>query len=593
MFVGGSFTGASDLSARNTAGCAGNTGCLNDDFDNALAYYMELQADFASVADNVVASIQFDALILHCQDPNAESYSVTIPGSYYSEGQFTDYTIENCNANKSQLVINIDGTNDVYFEGDNIHGWDQELILFNILGSGRTINVETEIDGSILSPQNTYYQTGGVVKGIVIVGDISDVLQINRLHCPTPAPPVHPTPSDMTCPFWEGICTGLDFPLGNSVASFRDFGVISFGSFVAGTGDIEGRLACAHDVTLGAGYSIGYQLSTLNDAPDNSLPYALVVGGDLCWTSGAIYPSGTGVPYPGDEEFIFVGGTTCDSTQADLAADVSATCGDQADCLAGYFGAAQTCYEQFSSDLSGLSDNVQQSVLYDALILTCSDITDTEYVVSFDASIMSTFTYVTTSNCNMQANWVVNILGNGDVNFNGDSFPAAPGGVVYNVVGCGRTVTVTGTALAGSLLAPCSTLDQTGGVIIGKVVAGDITMSLQINKLDCPNPGTVTVTTPLTGDAPNGVNNLPVASIIIAANDQITLNGNSYTVVASSGNTLYISPPLMSSASAGDIVTAQVDASQGRNPGSDKAPNSASVATFSVALIVAILALFF
>jgi len=593
IFVGGSSTGEPDLVGRSTGSCAGNAGCLNDDFDNALAYYTQLQAAFASVADNAHASIIYDGFTLVCDDATSSSYSVTVDGSLFADGAFTYYTIDSsCNVN-AQLVINIGGSGDVFFEGDNIHGWAQELILFNILGSGRVINIDTEVDGSILSPMNTYYQPDdGVVKGLVIVGDIQQVLQINRLYCPVPAPPVHPTGA--TCPAWEEICTGLDFPLASQVASFRDFSVISFGSFVANTGDIQGRLAAALDVTLGAGYSIGYELSTLNDAPDNSLPYSLVVGRDLCWTSGTLYPSGTGSPYAGDEEGIFVGRSVCSGTADYLASEVSGGCGATTACLGGYFSAAQSCYQTMSDDLAALSDNVQQNVQYDALILTCSDNTDTEYVVSLTPDIMATYTYITTSNCNFQANWVVNIRGTDDVSFNGDSFPAAPGGIVYNVIGCGRTIEVSGTAVTGSILAPCSTLHQTGGVIIGKVVAGDITFSLQINKIDCPNPGDVTVQSPTSGDAPSGSPSLPIASVVFAANDQVHVAGDNtvYTVSASNGNNIYITPSLAQDTPAGTLVSAQVDATMGRNPGGDKVPNSSSVITFSLALF-AFLALFF
>jgi len=51
------------------------------------------------------------------------------------------------------------------------------------LNWGRTIKVETEVRGNILAPRNTLVQTGGVVKGKVIVGDVPMMLQINRPNC--------------------------------------------------------------------------------------------------------------------------------------------------------------------------------------------------------------------------------------------------------------------------------------------------------------------------------------------------------------------------------------------------------------------------
>jgi len=302
----------------------------------------------------------------------------------------------------------------------------------------------------------------------------------------------------------------------------------------------------------------------------------------------------TGSPYAGDEEGIFVGGNTCQGTADYLAEEVTGGCGAQAACLGGYFSAAQSCYQTMSSDLAALSDTVQQNVQYDALILTCSDNTATQYVVSLTPDIMATYTYITTSNCNFQANWVVNIRGDSDVYFSGDSFPAAPGGIVYNIIGCDRMVHVSGTAVTGSILAPCSTLNQTGGVIIGKVVAGDIMFSLQINKIDCPNPGTVTVQSPTSAPAPAGLPSLGIASVVFAANDQVHVAGDNtvYTVTASNGNNIYITPSLAQDTPAGTLVSAQVDGTMGRNPGGDKVPNSSSVITFSFALF-AIVALFF
>jgi len=382
--------------------------------------------------------------------------------------------------------------------------------------------------------------------------------------------------------------------MGGEVHSFRDFGVVSFGSFVAATGDVEGRLAVRNNVNVGAGYTIGFELRTANNQPDNSLPYSLIVGRDLCWPSGSLHPDGSGRPYAGANEDAFVGGQVCQETQNYLLQEVVNSCGGNEGCLDRFFDSARSCYEGYQDSLASLSDNVQQTVEWSALRLTCSDNSASQYVVSLTPATMSQYTYITLDNCNFQASWVINIRGTEQVNFRGDSFPAIPGGIVYNILGSERIIDVSETAVKGHILAPNNILHQTGGVIIGKVVVADVTFSLQINKHSCPNPGTVTVPVPTTEEAPALSDFLQVASIAFQAEDVVTINGNAYSVVAATNSKkIFVSPALVSTVPAGSIVSTQVDGTHSRNPGTDEEPNSSSVVSISIALLVAMLALFF
>jgi fibro-slime domain-containing protein/choice-of-anchor A domain-containing protein len=591
IYMGGVYTGGvADLQARIVnSPCAG---CLNADFDSALAYYTLLSQSFDGVADNIVVTAQFSGLNIACNNLALSSYSVHIKASDLSASTWFIEPFTGCNLN-AQIVFNvIMDQATVTFQGDHLKGFKNERVLWNILGSGKTVVVMTEVTGSILAPNHIYNQPGfGVVKGNVIVGDVTQAHQINRLHCEPPAPPPNP-PAYHYCPFFETNCEGLNFPLGNGVYSFRDFNVVSFNDFIANTGDVEGRVAAKRDVRFGNGYSVGFVLDTSNSQPDNSLPYSLIVGRDLTWGSGSLHPDGTGYPLPGNREDMFVGGvSTVHASLVDRR--TGGPCGTPG-CLDSYFNAAKNCYEGFSTVLSNQADNVAKTIVFSLLELTCSAQLD-RYVVSLTPLEMAQFTYTSLVNCNFQAEWIINIRGSGEVQFRGASFPGLPGGVVYNVIG-ERYITVTGTSVNGHLLAPSSTLNQTGGVVVGKVVAGDVVFSLQVNKPDCPNPDQVYVTTTTEEPADEGESYIQVASLSsLRAGDNIVVAGNSYTIVSAfndGADKFEINRGLVGNVPAGSVVGGHVDGAASR-PSVDPAPtSSASIVAISCALFV-ILALLF
>jgi fibro-slime domain-containing protein/choice-of-anchor A domain-containing protein len=589
IFVGGTFTAPDYLQSRRTGGPCAADGCLDNDFDNAALYYSQLSDAFAGVSDNAQAAVMYGGLTLTCNDVTATGYSVTIDGALFSTVTYYLSSV-NCNAN-AQLVINIVGTSDVLFSGDNIYSPPQEKILFNIVGSNRNIKITTEVRGNILSPNNQYVQSSGVVMGLVIVGDVQSSLQINRVHCENPAPtPVPVTPSNL-CPGFETACEGLNFPLDSGVYSFRDFNVISFNTFTAATGDIEGRLAAKRDVTLGAGYSIGYQLQTANNQPDNSLPYSLVSGGNVNWVSGQLYPDGSGLPFPGTEEDMFVAGTFTGPSYLQARATGGPCPSTNVNCLDTYFNAAHDCYQTYQDTLASYNDNVAKDTQFSALELTCSDDTLDTYYITLTSTDLTSTTYTTVSNCNFQASWVLNIAGTDDITLTGGSFPAIPGGVVYNVLGSGRTITVTGTQVNGHLLAPNNILYQTGGVIVGKVVAGDITFALQINKQNtCPQP--VTVTIPNTASNSSDGTTTFFTSNCFRDGDIVSYGSESAVVATAVGTKVTFNHPV--NAQAGDLFTVTVSSTDGsRVQTSTPSASSSSVVSFAVAVVVALIALAF
>jgi len=499
-----------------------------------------------------------------------------------------------CNPN-AQIVFNIQMDQaTVSFNGDHLRGFKNERVLWNILGSGKTVIVNTEVTGTILAPGHSYNQPGnGVVKGNIIVGDVAQAHQINRLHCEPPAPPPNP-PTYHYCPFFETNCAGLNFPLGGGVYSFRDFNVVSFKDFTANTGDVEGRVAVQRDASFGNGYSVGFLLETSTSQPDNSLPYSLVVGRDLSWGSGSLHPDGSGLPFPGQREDMFVGGNSVVHSSL-VNRRTGGPCGTPG-CLDSYFNAARNCYEGFSTVLSNQADNVVKKIEFSNLELTCSNPNLARYVVSITPEDIALYTYTTLVGCNFQAEWIINVRGVGTVNFRGGSFPGLPGGVVYNVIGT-RDVSITETKVNGHVLAPGGTINQPGGVIVGKVVAADITFSLQINKPDCPDPDTIIVTTTTEEPEQGGDTFLSVSSLSsLRAGDNIAVGGASYTIVAAytdaNGKDFFQVDHNLGVIPAGSIVSANIDGSAAR-PAVDTAPtSSASIAAVSFALF-AILALLF
>jgi len=480
LYVGGTFnTPAADLAERRTND-AQSAGTFDAEFDNARAFYTQVQAALAAVADNVVIDVLYGTATITCP-AGVTSYSGSIKNA--DLGTVSSYAFVGCAA-EIQMVINVlaDGNQVNFHSGAmNVNDRRPERTVFNVLGSGVVDFASVGFEGSVLAPNYVYQQNGGYTHGIVIVADAPTTWQINKLSCVRPTPPATPSP----CVSFEETCAGTLFtaPGATIQGDSREYNLISFKDFVANTGDVEGRVLVRNDFTVGSGFSVGDKISTSNDVPDRRQSYSLIAGGDCKWNSGALYPQGDNIPFAAQTEYAFCGHSF--TAPADLMARQGGSCPeDNLGCLESIFDELKGCYDGYADSLSKIQDNTQIEVKESALVITCNnDASADSYAVTIDSSIMSQYTYTITSNCNYQAYWTVNIVGNGDVTFSGDSFPAVPGAVVYNVQGC-RTINVRDTSLNGHLLSTCSVLNQTGGVILGKVVVGDVAMSLQINKED-------------------------------------------------------------------------------------------------------------
>jgi choice-of-anchor A domain-containing protein len=525
------------------------------------------------------------------------------------------------------LTVNIIGTGDVNFykisnsllwgnaadqallpnkpSGDN-----QNRLLWNIVGTGRTINAGGAAPaGVLLAPTGILNHPGGVWKGTIIVGSVVASNQVNRLVCPEHPLPPNPPPSSHVCPYYENTCAGFgfNFPQRNTIVSFRDFNVVAFGSFYDHGGDVEGRLAVGGNADLD-NFAVGLEIHSIN-GPDNVLPYALVVAGDATWGQGGgqVWPTGDSNidKWPAVREDIFVGGTF-NAPQYLLERRTGQCQSDQPGCLNTWFTNAKACYEGISSSFATQPANVDVSTQFtNGLLLSCHDATATQYVANVDSAALNGITWYFLDGCNFHSEWVINVVGTGNVVITGGSFPAVAGGVVYNVVGSGRYIEVKSTGLAGHLLAPDNDLNQTSSVIVGKVVVRNYLFANQVNK-PCPSNLNTPVTVPsVVTDTPvyskrqSSYNTFTATKDVFIVGDVVHTDAGVTTIVAREGNVYTVNPPLTSPLAVGSVVyTVVTDTNAPREayvaptPSTSAQDNAASGVTVFFALVALLLVLF-
>jgi len=181
IFVGDTFIAPLYLQERRT-GFSTYIGDRDAECSDAQTYFTNLQNNFASQTPNVHFDIlggTGDGLLLHCHDSTAKWYYVNIPAETMSVLNW--YQLDSCNL-AAYWIVNIVGTGNVLFKGDR---WPSvvERLVYNVIGSGRTINVETGLFGNLLAPNNILVQKTGVTQGLVVVGNVQYLLQANKPNC--------------------------------------------------------------------------------------------------------------------------------------------------------------------------------------------------------------------------------------------------------------------------------------------------------------------------------------------------------------------------------------------------------------------------
>jgi len=548
-FAGRSFNVApdqvnGDLPKRFTGQCKStDPGCLNDDFDSAQNYYKKLAAAFAAVPAN--AQLAFpgtepNGALITCDSNTATQYKIDITAATLANVQYWKPRDSSCNSKAGvSFVINIIGTDAITFRqgadlnpgASNALNVPAGFILWNVVGA-RTIKTLGQSPwGNLLAPEATVDNAPGfgTWTGILIAKDFKSINQINKPDCPLSAPPPEPEPEVPLCPWFEGRCSGLNFPLNNKIASFRDYHVISFQDFNSFAADVEGRVATQRNLQV-TGYSIGAELQTT--VYENSLDYAMVVGNNADFSDGSIFPDGSGTPYPGARENIFVGGQFSSATPDYIQQrrpEPQGRC-QTPGCLSPAFSAAFGCYKQFQAALAAATPNAVSSVQYGGLKIQCDSPTAERYTVRVNPDDLLQITYYWTENCNIQAQWVLNIVGTGNVNISGDNFPANPGAIVINFLGSGRRLNIAN-SIFGSILAPENEIYQESGVIIGKIVAGNIARVKQVNIVHCPTVEEIKLKVPAARQSPRGNIVYLYSSDSIRVDDIVNLPGNPDAVV--------------------------------------------------------------
>jgi len=546
IFVGGQFVAPAYLQQRRTGKCS-FSGCLDHDFSIAKNYYSLLSSAFSSLPDNMHYTVVNGGVQFTC-DAESSEYTVTISDTDFNQIRYYQTSLlppckAPVNGEGVQFVINVAGNADIAFGDDFIRFAKPEWILYNVLGSNRFIKSTKEVHGSILAPSNSLNQQDGTIIGNVIVGSTVVTHQINRLHCPRrPPPPVIP-PSQPVCPFFESKCDGLVLPVGPKVSSFRDYSVISFDDFTSLGADVEGRVAVKDDVHI-TSYSIGLELRTGNGGLDNSVPYALLVGDDAYFSDGSVYPDGSDPQYKGETENIFVGNVF---TAPDyLQQRRTGSCNGVRHCLDSKFDAARRCYQSQSDFFAAQTDNLDIESKYNGLKFHCWDGTATRYYASLTPAMFVDITYYVLDNCNVQAEWILNIRGDGDLTILGDEFPTPASATVYNFIGSGRTWIIPGNTISGTILAPGNDiLQETGGLVIGKIIAGNVTQVHQVNIVRCPKPRTLLLTTVASGPAEVGSTDVPVfGDGGIKKGDTVNINSDLYVVEDMGDGVMGLETPL-------------------------------------------------
>jgi len=261
-----------------------------------------------------------------------------------------------------------------------------------------------------------------------------------------------------------------------------DLNVIAFTCLNGGTGDIEGKALSYGPTNFGAGFSVA---DAFNDNtpdpygyPNDKRLWSLLVVNNLQWTSGTLYPDGSGAAPP--LAVLVTGNYTAPEY---LLERLVTSRGDQVNCLPG----TQTAWQIINNNFPNYVQNAFATRYDEELEITAPADQDFYYlsVSADDWSKKKYFTFYKTQP-NLGAQWNIIITGpSAVVIFGGQEFPATYAeSVVYSIQNNIGTVRVVN-SVAGSIIAPDSDVDQQSGVIEGLVIGKCVNVK-QVNQPRCP-----------------------------------------------------------------------------------------------------------
>jgi len=251
------------------------------------------------------------------------------------------------------------------------------------------------------------------------------------------------------------------------------FDVISFNGFKANTGDIQGRLF-TQSFSVGAGFTVGWGLQS------STFLYGLVVNGNATFVSGDVQPNG---------DTIYVGQYF---NAPSYLTDRRVPCSGQT-VKGGWntiLSAAISAYQLLTSDLNSQSTTCSYSSQpYNVFrVLNFGSPAQKTYFLSIninDFNKITSYSFDASPSSYIAGGILcINVEGKGTATFNGGQFPSGfISHVIYNFPAATNVIVNTG--VWGDILAPYAALNQTGGVITGKVIVNDIVQALQINTPVC------------------------------------------------------------------------------------------------------------
>jgi choice-of-anchor A domain-containing protein len=182
LFVGGTFTGPSNLTPRNTGSCSNCTEQLQQPFNNSRQFYLQL----SQLMDTREATARVEGNQLICNNATDDIHFVDILDENFFTRFFPIEAAVGCNPT-ALFVFNVQGTFSVEFSGASIG--ISERAIWNIIGR-RQVTLLNEVRGLILAPLANLTQTGGFLQGNLIANECLNILQQNVQCVPEiPQPP--------------------------------------------------------------------------------------------------------------------------------------------------------------------------------------------------------------------------------------------------------------------------------------------------------------------------------------------------------------------------------------------------------------------
>jgi choice-of-anchor A domain-containing protein len=253
-----------------------------------------------------------------------------------------------------------------------------------------------------------------------------------------------------------------------------DFNVLVFGDFTASSSDVEGRLYASGNVSL-SGYSVGDKISGALVGGDS-----LVVGGNLTYSSGAVYHGN-----------IVAGGSTAGVASnvwwGSVNAGYSVT-GNVASLPVDFAGELAR-FTDASAQIAGLNANGSATYQWGQLFLSGAGSTATQ-VFNITAEQFATASNIAMANVADGTNVIINVSGASVAKSGGGMdqfFERNRANVLFNFYEA-ETLSLGSFALNGSMLAVDAHVTTSWGVVWGQVVAGSWNGPMQVNDVPYEGP---------------------------------------------------------------------------------------------------------